>query len=589
MSYNPVLQRVDGALVSAIDEASLKDCSSVLSTLESLPSYANYTTTNPNGTWKANKLEREGHYGAIPQHYRLTYTFLKQIGRQLDEKNVQQLEVGVPNIVLPEDRTNLLTDTTITLSGKKIDDVAREFAFDGSPVQGGLGTKMYGTRSFTISGKEIIDLTQTLRYVTDKTLPKSFYASLLWSFSEGDWIRYCSIFRTVAIGDLGNAEGSAVIDARRALANRLKELTEKLSRPYANRDEEDEDKQDLEKYQTNYNYLNSEKRKEMDMRRRTLNENLRRSVPLSQDKCGFSSLTFNESFEKTMALSLTELSSHITHSIKGYLFVDGRGENWNQLCERTPQPITFVSATGIDFCTPTTTVLEGKKYFCDRGDDCVISERFKGWLPEGQKDLYERIKGLYRLIYRAFQIQRTKNPVLLALGLGVFLQNVDNDIRDSVVEMYFRAQFDLLCENNYGFQCVWLNAARYTKVAQDLVQSGRFKFKCNFVVHGKDCKFLVVELAKMKRCAGYLNPSDVIAVMQGLVGYYWEIGRQDRYVGEEDLTATSTIILQHHNIAPETELESVVDDEDMPGTPDQWCPVKEPHDYSYFEKTYPTV
>eukprot|EP00760_Papus_ankaliazontas_P010351 PhM_4_TR14261/c0_g1_i3/m.59699 len=575
---------VADTVFSALSDESRREVAQFILQIDDLPGYAAYTICNPNGKWRSPCLEKPGEYGAVPTPYRLSYVLLKQMGRLEDPNSVRECEPGLPSVHLPdgEARTAAYLDKSFVLSGKKVDEVAREHDPD---AVGGLGTKMYGTRTFQISGQEVHELASTLRYVTDKMLPKSFFKSVYWSFHEGDWLQYCSTLRSVPLCALGDAGHPNVDSLERALRSRLREIDEKLEkRDTLDPDDLDETLQDEEKYRGAVKYLESDKRREMDLRRRALTSSLRQSVLEAQDKGGFNNLTAEHDLDQTLALCLCELASHCVQCIKGYLYVDGRGECWNQIVEKTPQPITIVSATGIDFCTPTTTMIEGPKYFNVVGDESTkISERLKGFCPGGEEALYRRVKGLYRLIYRAFQIQGTRNVGLLPLGLGVFLSNVDRDIVGRVVEIYFSAQFDLLCEDSFGFDTVWLNAARYGKVATELVQSGRFAFKVNFVVHSKDAKFLAVELAKARRHAGMLNPSDAIAVMQGQIGYYWEKGRQDRYVGEEDLAATSTMVLQHVNIAPKLELEHVVDDEDMPGTPQQWCPVTEPLGYDHFE------
>eukprot|EP01006_Ploeotia_vitrea_P027384 TRINITY_DN60221_c0_g1_i2.p1 TRINITY_DN60221_c0_g1~~TRINITY_DN60221_c0_g1_i2.p1 ORF type:complete len:304 (+),score=26.67 TRINITY_DN60221_c0_g1_i2:2-913(+) len=59
---------------------------------------------------------------------------------------------------------------------------------------------------------------------------------------------------------------------------------------------------------------------------------------------------------------------------------------------------------------------------------------------------------------------------------------------------------------------------------------------------------MAVSLARKGKKTSFLNPSDSIAVMQGCMGYWWEVGLGIRYVGEEDWAATSTGILGRVNI-----------------------------------------
>ena len=68
------------------------------------------------------------------------------------------------------------------------------------------------------------------------------------------------------------------------------------------------------------------------------------------------------------------------------------------------------------------------------------------------------------------------------------------------------------------------------------------------MIHRKNGKYLAQQLAKAGLKTGLLNPSDCIAMLQGRMGYWWEVGRGSRYVGEEDIAATSTAVLMQSNI-----------------------------------------
>ena len=227
----------------------------------------------------------------------------------------------------------------------------------------------------------------------------------------------------------------------------------------------------------------------------------------------------------------------------GYYFVDGTGDTMNQIAPLTPDTVVFLSAPGLDFCTDSTTRLEMPKYFepvDGTTDQSELHTRYRGFKEGGEELLRKRVKNLYRVIFTSAKIQGVKNPSMLPMGLGVFLFNVNKADHDGVKEAYFSAQFELLSEEDWGFETYWLNPAQHKATAERLLESDKYNFKCNVAIHGKDAKFLAVEMAKERMKPAVLNPSDCIAVMQGLIGYYWEIGRGDRYVGEEDLVATST-------------------------------------------------
>ena len=68
------------------------------------------------------------------------------------------------------------------------------------------------------------------------------------------------------------------------------------------------------------------------------------------------------------------------------------------------------------------------------------------------------------------------------------------------------------------------------------------------MLHGKNGKYLAQQLAATGLTLGLLNPSDCIAMLQGRMGYWWEVGRGSRYVGEEDIAATSTAVLMNCNV-----------------------------------------
>lgn len=330
-------------------------------------------------------------------------------------------------------------------------------------------------------------------------------------------------------------------------------------------------------------------------RRVRVTEGMKSFLLSSYDSGGFDEHGAQADLGKTLSASLTELSTHAVTSIKGYIFVDGKSDAIiNQICERYSQPICFVSASGLDFCTRTTTLLESRKYFVDQGETEPIQSRFRGFLPHGENDLRDRIRSLYRLIFQSFAIQGCKNICLLPLGLGVFLENVDRALVPRVVEIYLEAQLGLLCGKEaveYGFDNVWFNPGRFGRELTNLVTATpqRFRFQPTLIIHKADNKFLAVELARRNMCGGMLNPSDCIAVMQGRVGYYWETGRQSRYVGEEDLAATSTILLQHYNVSPALTLQQIFDSTDAPsklGTRKSWVPALSPHGFSHFQKLY---
>eukprot|EP01065_Artemidia_motanka_P026849 TRINITY_DN32085_c0_g1_i1.p1 TRINITY_DN32085_c0_g1~~TRINITY_DN32085_c0_g1_i1.p1 ORF type:complete len:4433 (+),score=1274.30 TRINITY_DN32085_c0_g1_i1:67-13299(+) len=278
----------------------------------------------------------------------------------------------------------------------------------------------------------------------------------------------------------------------------------------------------------------------------------------------------------TLKMSLTELGTMVCISMKGYFFVDGcgggfeeemrRGQkaagNHNQICEKTPQKIVFLSSCGVDFCDPAATKAEAIKYF-KKVTLKSGQTAYRGWKEgawDGEGGFLERCKRLYRVLFRSCKAQGAKNPSMLSIGLGVFLENVHPDDKERVKEAYFRAQWQLLLEQDWGFQNYFINTAQHGAIAKKTLddeldkatRNGKKFLRCNVVMHGRDVKFLAVEMAKQKDAypgPAFLNPSDTASVWLGLMGYFWERGRQNNYVGEEDFCCTSTGILARVGIS----------------------------------------
>eukprot|EP00660_Eupelagonema_oceanica_P014230 gene14230-13527_t len=228
-----------------------------------------------------------------------------------------------------------------------------------------------------------------------------------------------------------------------------------------------------------------------------------RAMPAEKlrDELGFRAADPKAELEEVLSQSLTELSTGVCISQRGHFLIDGVHGGHNQLCMPPKEPVTFLSIPGLDFCSSFATVREAAKYFeRDAPDDIPPHKGWKGWLPDGKKEMLSRIRRLYRAVFSACRAQKVRSPSMLPLGLGVFLANLHDDIS---------------------------------------------RLRCDVVPRTRptpDSKFLAVELAKIGQRAGLLNPSDCRAVMVGLIGCFWECQRGDGYVGEEDIACTSTHI-----------------------------------------------
>eukprot|EP00667_Euglena_gracilis_P007109 EG_transcript_7172 len=236
--------------------------------------------------------------------------------------------------------------------------------------------------------------------------------------------------------------------------------------------------------------------------------------PGRQQDCGFRS---TRHFTQTIQQSLTELSTQVCVVGQGHFFVG----NHNQIQAKPAYPVTFLSAPGIDFNAGAAARTEMSKYF--------LKDRFR----EGGREAFKaRVKRTYHILFTACQDNGVTHPTALAVGLGVFMPPIE---KDAVKRIYHEAQFELLSENDYGFDTYFLNPAVAMDPARQLLHeqnnsSKPYAFKCRVVLHSKDGKALASRLAHEGYRTSFLNPSDCIAVMQGCVGYWWECGLGERYV-----------------------------------------------------------
>eukprot|EP01065_Artemidia_motanka_P019031 TRINITY_DN2246_c1_g1_i1.p1 TRINITY_DN2246_c1_g1~~TRINITY_DN2246_c1_g1_i1.p1 ORF type:complete len:1111 (+),score=329.44 TRINITY_DN2246_c1_g1_i1:117-3449(+) len=260
--------------------------------------------------------------------------------------------------------------------------------------------------------------------------------------------------------------------------------------------------------------------------------------------------------------SLTELCTAVCVSQLGYFMVDGCDGNHSQLVERTPQPVVFLSAAGLDFNKPLATLREASKYFSrptNLPPDTPGHQGWQGMLPLAQFRLKERLKELYRCIFECAQHHGARNLSMLPMGLGWFLANVHPEDKPVVRKAYFGAQFELLCEWDFGFETYYLSAGspEQRALAEQTLEewlSGTetgtpAALRCNVVFHSCDAKFLAVELAKRSMAPAILNPADCAATVLGQLGTFWEDGRGSHYSGEEDVCAHSTAVLGRVGIA----------------------------------------
>eukprot|EP00667_Euglena_gracilis_P001602 EG_transcript_1606 len=266
------------------------------------------------------------------------------------------------------------------------------------------------------------------------------------------------------------------------------------------------------------------------------------AVAESKELFGFRSAA---QFRDIVEQSMTELSTTVV--IAGeVVFLSGNHGQITPLIPTQPN-ILLVSTAGVDFDEPDRTASaqrEEGKYF-------VITKRLPDGSVEGDwKSEYaraqfkQRIRLTYDMIFQTCQEHGVTHLSLIPMGLGIFLPRIQ---ADDVKLIYFDAQLELLGEHDYGFHTVFINPGPAKRQVEYLLRTNRYKFSCNVMIHSKNGKYLVQQLARAGYPAAVLNPSDCIAMLQGRMGYWWEVGRGSRYVGEEDIAATSTAPLMQYN------------------------------------------
>eukprot|EP01060_Flectonema_neradi_P000798 TRINITY_DN10494_c0_g2_i1.p1 TRINITY_DN10494_c0_g2~~TRINITY_DN10494_c0_g2_i1.p1 ORF type:complete len:3304 (+),score=501.40 TRINITY_DN10494_c0_g2_i1:117-10028(+) len=522
----------------------------------------------------------------FPLQKKLGAVFLSLLDRKHEREDVVPY---VPNVAL--DR--VLTDRTdvnhkIEISAKTIDEVAikeinrapksddlwNRFTDQYGPKckheklripdsrlkYGAPASEIFGKEKFTISIRELQQLERSTRIATNSVLPRKFYAKLVQFTTKSNiHKRFFELRRTIPLEKIGNKElwdlkeRDAFIryfTARRDEANeKIRKLTQKKQALLQKEVLSDNDVKELSDHDFDIEnsivvYRNSEKHLFVltDPTEQGKDASIAESFThfISEVRLDPKSYGFTQGGEhSTLKKALTELCTDVCISQKGYFFVDGINEKPNQLTQKTKQPIVFLAAPGLDFCDEKTTQRESKKYF--RYDDEI--EAFRGFLPGN--DLLKRIKRIYRVIFRSCLWHGVRNPSMLAMGLGIFLSRVHDDDKAAVKKAYFLAQWQLLSETDWGFYNYFINPQSMDLAIETLeahiAETGKPPY-CNIVLHGKDVKFLAVEMAKGDTFPGpaMLNASDCVSIWLGLMGYYWELGRQLHYVSEEDFCSTGT-------------------------------------------------
>ena len=445
--------------------------------------------TNHRSTWLCDEL-KEG--CALPTTYRPGKTFLKGLNRiyppacvESSDPETEGIETAtVPYVELPKDWEKEV-NTTIRISSRtiqayhdthKAEDVyfetmdKKERKTPGEyapPVK-----EVYGDKEFRITVGEVQQLLKTTTMVTSPSLPQRFVQCLIGSFTSAKHrLLFFNVFSATSLlslkGDWEHCKGTVVSNAEEALKSYQKQRQDTLRkiRPCLPSDVQEANTYMSELYRVKVQikmntlilaYLKHPCRLECGAEPADVTRShfvaWMDHVQAESTQYGFTS---KEHARLTLTKSMSELSTEMCVSQQGFFFTSGIDGGHNQICERTQQPVTFLAAPGMDFCYKQPTLREAPKYFVRiprKGQ-----ESHEGWsyFQEGkQHEFLHRLKVLYTCIFEAAKKQRVRNMSMLPMGLGLFTRNLGAELKHQVAEMYFRAQFELLAEKDWGFDNV---------------------------------------------------------------------------------------------------------------------------------------
>eukprot|EP01064_Diplonema_japonicum_P009727 TRINITY_DN17188_c0_g1_i1.p1 TRINITY_DN17188_c0_g1~~TRINITY_DN17188_c0_g1_i1.p1 ORF type:complete len:2100 (+),score=443.57 TRINITY_DN17188_c0_g1_i1:71-6370(+) len=257
----------------------------------------------------------------------------------------------------------------------------------------------------------------------------------------------------------------------------------------------------------------------------------------------------------TLGKSLAELATEICISQRGYFFTSGVDGRHNHIAPKSAGRVTFISAAGLNFSSLDS--IEAPKFFHKVGTGWKPWKYFK---KNKRSELHHRIRTMYEVIFKAAQAQGVRSMNVIPLGLGVSLGSIDNGLHESIAESYFRAQFELLSEQDWGFENYYINPVGKREQAKRILQEGLVRhgaynneseglyLRCNIIFHNKDAKFLASKLAENGKAPSFLNASSSRSLLQGRFGLYWEEGRSWNFTGEEDWAATGTGVLADFSV-----------------------------------------
>ena len=430
---------------------------------------------------------------AVPTTYRPGKTFLSGLNRKKRSEGDHTAEgmtrahgnelAHIPDVELVEDwEKDMDVNDVVTVSGASIqayhDEHTDEDAYFKTTIKGSDTpgqcpppvSDVYGGKEFRITVGEVQQLLKTTTIVTSPSLPLRFVQCLIGSFTSAKRrLLFFNVFRATSLLSIDEDWEAAKIVARYAAMDALEmsELRKRQARELGTRDNTD-----LNSAKLYRNLVLIEINKQilayLDGK---LDDDGAEPIEVTRDK--FTSwmdtvqaqhaqygFTSKAHARLTLAKSMVELGTEMCVSQQGFSFTSGTEGEHSQLCEKTHHSIAILAATGMGFCYPGPTLREAPKYFVNIPRKGQQSHEGWAYFQEGkQREFVDRLKVLYTCIFESARKQRVRNMCAGGMGLGISTQNLGNDLRLQVAEMYFRAQFELLAEQDWGFENVCISSA----------------------------------------------------------------------------------------------------------------------------------
>ena len=422
---------------------------------------------------------------AVPTTYRPGKTFLRGLNRKKRPEGDHTAEgmprphgdelANIPHVELAKDwEKDMDVNDVVTVSGASIqayhDEHTDEDAFFKTIVKHARDTPgecpppvsdVYGGKEFRITVGEVQQLLKTTTIVTSPSLPLRFVQCLIGSFtSVKQRLLFFKVFRATPLLSIEDWE-------------RVKRMKREDVQAIVTRNEQalDSARRDLDARGDTIGYyralyilnINKPSLKYLDG---NLEDDGAEPIEVTRDK--FTSwmatvqaepaqygFTSKEHARQTLTKSLMELSTEMCVSQQGFSFTSGTDSEHSQLCEKTHHSIAILVATGMNFCDSDPTLRVAPKYFVRIAREGLRTHFGWTYFQEGkEREFVDRLKVLYTCIFESARKQRVRNMCAIPVYLARYSARLGEELKLEVAEMYLRAQFELLAEQDWGFENV---------------------------------------------------------------------------------------------------------------------------------------